>query len=109
MVDFEVDEFELVGLWALVRSDFNAFVGANSFTLAAGDAEVLAGFRVDCERQATAEVWWHLWHHIGKLFGDRLFQAVPKNCFQSFGDLPQAFDGSGYDIRHGSAPTLWQM
>ncbi len=69
---------------------------------------MLAGFRVDGQRQASTEVWRHLRHDIGKLLSDRLFQAVPKDCFESFGDLLQAFDRSRYDIRHGSGPTFLQ-
>ena len=87
MVDFEIDKFQFVGLWALMRCNLDALVGANTLALPAGNTKILAGVRIDRESQAPAEVRRKLGHFIGIVFGDGLAEGMFENSSETFSDF----------------------
>ena len=106
MIDFEVDQLQLVGLRTLVSGDLNTLVGTYPFALSTRDAEMISGIGVDVESQSSAKVRGQIFHFVRIDLGCRLSERVNEDCFQSFTYSLETLYCSVNQVSHGKPPRF---
>ncbi len=94
MVDFKIDQLQLVGLGAFMGGDLDTFVGTDPLALPAGDAEVIAGIRVDRQSQSAAKMSSQILNLVRVFLGRRLPERMNEYGLETFTNSLETFYSS---------------